>query len=143
MPNSFSGVALSPPSGIAWAMESPALSADKTATATRSRNKIGDAAREFEATLLTKWLEEARHGCGGVPGGEEDEDGDEAEQSQIIDLGLKSLATALTKSGGIGIARVLCQELQVRDRAEPQFQKQDEFTIGSPTTLPKINVKKD
>ena len=122
MPNSFSGVALSQASDIAWAVESPALSAGKIASATGKRNKIGDAAREFEATLLTKWLEAARHGCGGAPGGEEDEDGDEAHQSQIVDLGLKSVATAITKSGGIGIARVICHELQVRDSAEPKFQ---------------------
>jgi peptidoglycan hydrolase FlgJ len=143
VPVSLGGTALSPQLDIALAAESSTLSAAKNGAIAGNRNKIGDAAREFEATLLTKWLEEARHGCGGVPGGDEDEDGDEAQQGEILDLGLKSLATAITKSGGIGIARVLCRELQLRANAETPPANPDGFSIGKVASLTKINPEKD
>ena len=141
MPDSFNGVALSLTSDIAWAADVPAPSAGKINTATGNGNRIDNAAREFEATLLTKWLEDARHACGEAPGDAEDEDGDGEHRNEMIDLGLKSLASAMAKSGGIGIARVLCHELQVRDSAGSPSEDQSKFTVGTHATLPKMNSK--
>jgi Rod binding domain-containing protein len=146
VPDSFSSLTLSSPSDVSWAAESSALAAGKsTATVGRNRNRIDNAAQEFEATLLTKWLEDARHSCGQAPGGDEDEDGDGDgdHRSEMLDLGLKSLASAITKSGGIGIARVLRHELQVRNSAGSVPDGQSKFTVGTLARPPKINLKKD
>ncbi len=96
----------------------PALSR-ATATLARARNlegspdtaKVQQAAREFESILLTQWLEQARQSFAGAPNGDEDDPADPGGE-QMLSLGMQSLATATTKAGGIGIARMLTRHLE-------------------------------
>lgn len=73
--------------------------------------KIQQAAQEFESILLTQWLEQARQSFAVVPGGDEDDPADPGGE-QMLNLGMQSLAAAVTKSGGIGIARMLTRHLE-------------------------------
>jgi len=72
--------------------------------------KIEKAAQEFESILLAQWMEQARESFAGVPG-QQDEEADDAGQTQMLSLGMQSLATAIAKSGGIGIARLISRHL--------------------------------
>jgi len=76
-----------------------------------SPEKIKRSAQEFESILLTQWLEQAREAFASMPGGDED-DNDDPGHSQMMGLGMQALASAVTKSGGIGIARMLEHYLQ-------------------------------
>ena len=143
MPSSFHGVALSPQYDVAWAVESSALSAGKNAAVRGNRGRIENAASEFESTLLTKWLEQARHAFAGAPGGEEEEDGDETGQVEMLDLGMQALATAVTKSGGLGIARVLCRELQGQDTRFTPSLEHPTFATGQSSALAEKKSRKD
>jgi Rod binding domain-containing protein len=73
--------------------------------------KIQKAAQEFESILLTQWLEQARQSFSVAPGGDEDDPADPGGE-QMLSLGTQSLAAAVTKSGGIGIARMLTRHLE-------------------------------
>ena len=73
--------------------------------------KIQQAAQEFESILLTQWLEQARQSFAVVPGSDEDDPTDPGGE-QMLSLGMQSLAAAVTKSGGFGIARMLTRHLE-------------------------------
>lgn len=65
-------------------------------------------AREFEAILLTQWLQAAESSFGSVPGGDEQQDaGDE----QFKSFAVQQLAKSITNSGGLGIAAVVAKAL--------------------------------
>jgi len=72
--------------------------------------KIEKASRDFESILLGHWLEEAQESLASAPGGSDDDDADPA-RFQLQGMGMQSLATAITKSGGIGIAALIRREL--------------------------------
>jgi Rod binding domain-containing protein len=76
-----------------------------------ANGKVEKAAQDFESMLLNQWLQQARESFASVPGGSEDEDGDTS-LSQLQEIGMQALATAVTKSGGIGIAKMLGHQLQ-------------------------------
>ena len=79
--------------------------------------RIEKGAREFESLLLTTWLQQAEQSMATVPGAEDDEDS--GGRDQMVSLGVQSLATALTASGGIGIAGMISRALhQAADKAE-------------------------
>lgn len=70
--------------------------------------QIAHAAAEFESVLLGQWLGSAEKSFATVPGSDEDQDpGGEQMQS----FAMQQLATVLTASGGIGIARIVSQAL--------------------------------
>lgn len=66
-------------------------------------HKVSDASQEFESVLLGQWLQQAEASFGSVPG-EEDEDSD---GSQMKNFAMQHLAQEITKSGGIGIAKIV------------------------------------
>lgn len=72
--------------------------------------KIDKSSRDFEALLLTQWLEKAYQSFGALPGGE---DGDELGSGgqQFQGIAMQGLATAIADSGGIGIARIIAEGL--------------------------------
>lgn len=72
----------------------------------KDRRKIHQAALDFESILLGHWLEQAEQSFGSVPG-EDEEDGDDPGKSDFQAIGMQSLAGAITRSGGIGLARLL------------------------------------
>lgn len=73
--------------------------------------KIEKAAHEFEAMLLSNWLQQAEQSMATVPGADDD-DQDGGGRDQMMSLGVQSLAGALTASGGIGIAGMISKALQ-------------------------------
>jgi Rod binding domain-containing protein len=82
-------------------------------------DRMRRSAQEFESILLSQWLEQAREAFAGVPGGEE-EDSDDPGHDQMWSLGSQSLATAVTKSGGVGIAKLLVGYLEKQHGASNQ-----------------------
>lgn len=77
--------------------------------------KIEKAAHDFEAVLLSHWLEQAEQSFGSVPGadGGENEDGDPG-KDQFQGMAMQALAGSLTKAGGIGIAKMIIRQLERR-----------------------------
>ncbi|HZD31395.1 MAG TPA: hypothetical protein VE779_07015 [Candidatus Angelobacter sp.] len=97
--------------------------------------KTAQAAQEFESILLTQWLEQARQAFAGVPGGDDEEDADPG-AGQMMSLGMHSLATAVTKQGGIGIARLLTHYLDKQASQPKAFSSQGEG-VGAEISAPK------
>lgn len=72
-------------------------------------NKIEKSAKDFEAILLSSWLQQAEESFGSVPGGDDD-DADPA-KDQLQGIAMQSLGNAMTAAGGIGIARMIATNL--------------------------------
>ena len=91
------------------AREQSALHQLQTASGGKSDAKIEKSAREFESMLLSNWLQQAEESMASVPGADDDEDA--GARQQMMSLGVQSLATAMTASGGIGIAKMISKAL--------------------------------
>ncbi len=91
------------------------LRAAQAASASGESAKIAKAGRDFESILLGSWLQGAESSFGSVPGSEEDED---AGGEQLKGIGVQQLATALANSGGIGLGKLIAEQLQ--SGAKPQ-----------------------
>jgi len=90
----------------------------QSASGGKSDTKIEKSAREFESMLLSNWLQQAEQSMASVPGADDDEDAGAREQ--MMSLGVQSLATAMTASGGIGIAKMIAKALHsAADRQQP------------------------
>lgn len=83
--------------GIAWLHRSSMAAAPSPA-----EQKVHEASQEFESVLLGQWLQDAEDSFGSVPGGDED-----ADSSQMKNFAMQHLAQEITKSGGIGIAKIV------------------------------------
>ena len=71
------------------------------------RSKLADAAQQFEAMMLQELLKPMRSG-------EDDLSGEKKEDSSfdtMASFGTESVAKAISKSGGLGIARQIIQQL--------------------------------
>ena len=91
--------------------------------------KIEKAATDFESILLGQWLEEAEQSFGSAPGADPDADQDlDPGHSQFQGLAIQSLAKSLTKSGGIGIAKMIVRQLEATQNK-----------AGSPTAIEPVN----
>jgi Rod binding domain-containing protein len=91
------------------AREQHALQQLQSAPGGQSDTKIEKSAKEFESMLLSNWLQEAEKSMASVPGADDDEDA--GARDQMMSLGVQSLATAMTNSGGIGIAAMIAKAL--------------------------------
>jgi Rod binding domain-containing protein len=78
--------------------------------------KIDKSARDFESLLLSTWLQQAEQSFASVPGGDDDEDAD-AGKEQLQAIAMQSLATSMTASGGIGIAKIIASHLHKAEAA--------------------------
>jgi Rod binding domain-containing protein len=96
---------LTPQIGVQQARETQLLQQMKSASGPDQKEKIEKSAREFEALLLSGWLQQAEQSLATVPGADDDQDADQ--RDQIMSLGAQSLAGALAASGGIGIGAML------------------------------------
>jgi Rod binding domain-containing protein len=100
------------------AREQQALHQVQSAQGGKSDTKIDKSAKEFESMLLSNWLQQAEQSMASVPGAEDDEDA--GARDQMMSLGVQSLATSMTNSGGIGIAAMISKALHsVADRQQP------------------------
>jgi Rod binding domain-containing protein len=106
-----------------------AKSASSTSTASSKEDaKITKAGTDFESILLGSWLQQAENSFGSVPGGDEDSDAD-AGKEQFQGLAMQSLAGSLTKSGGIGIAKMITEHLHTADSKSNKTQAASSATI--------------
>lgn len=79
--------------------------------------KIDKGAKEFEAMLLSSWLQQAEQSMATVPGAEDDEDA--AGREQMMSLGVQSLASSMAASGGIGIGKMIAKAMhKTAEKAE-------------------------
>jgi|SRR5579863_6810163 len=79
--------------------------------------KIEKGAKQFEAMLLSSWLQQAENSFATIPGAEDDENA--AGREQMMSLGVQSLADSLAGSGGIGIAKMIVRAMHERaEKAE-------------------------
>jgi Rod binding domain-containing protein len=78
--------------------------------AATENNKIEKSAKDFEAILLSNWLQQAEQSFGSVPGGDDEDDADPG-KDQLQSMAMQSLGTAMTAAGGIGIARMISTQL--------------------------------
>lgn len=70
--------------------------------------KIEKGSQQFEAILVGTWLKEAEQSFGSVPGGDDDLD---AGGEQMMSLGIQSLSTSLSASGGLGIGLMISKAM--------------------------------
>ncbi|MGA2570222.1 MAG: hypothetical protein ABSF23_06850 [Terracidiphilus sp.] len=96
-------------SSLLQSREESALRQIQQAQGSNEDGKIEKSAKEFEAMLLGTWLQQAEQSMATVPGAEDDEDAGNREQ--MMSLGVQSLATSLSASGGIGIAAMIVKAL--------------------------------
>jgi Rod binding domain-containing protein len=94
--------------------------------------KLAKAAQEFEAILLTSWLEKMNQG---FVGSEESQD---PAHDTVSSLGTQAIASALAARGGIGIAHMLLRQLQP---AKPVATEGSVSTISPPADAGKPSGK--
>jgi Rod binding domain-containing protein len=73
-------------------------------------SKIDKSAQDFESMLLSSWLQGASDSFGKAPGSEDGEDLDSGKE-QYQSFAMQQLGTAMTKSGGIGIGKMISEHL--------------------------------
>jgi Rod binding domain-containing protein len=79
-----------------------------------SSAKIQKSAREFEAVLLSHWLEQAEQSFASVPGSDQDGDADPG-KDQFHAIAMQAVGSALTGGhGGLGIASMVAKHLEAR-----------------------------
>lgn len=94
-----------------FARSSKAIDALRGAqTAAGKSDKIEKSARDFESLLLGNWLEDAEKSFAAVPGTDPDQESDST-RDQFLSIACESLAQGLARSGGLGIAKMICQGL--------------------------------
>ena len=86
--------------------------------------KIEKAGKDFESILLGSWLQQAENSFASVPGGNEDDDGTSG-KDQFQGIAMQALAGSLTKSGGIGIAKMITQHLHATVPSEKVPEKSE------------------
>lgn len=105
-------------SSLLESRENSALRQLQSAQGTSEDGKIEKGAKEFEAMLLGTWLQQAEQSMAIVPGADDDDE-DGSGQEQMMSLGVQSLATSLSASGGIGIAAMIAKSLHsTADKAQ-------------------------
>jgi len=76
--------------------------------------KIQNSAREFEAVLLSHWLEQAEQSFASVPGSDQDPDADPG-RDQFHAIAMQAVGSALTGGhGGLGIAAMVAKHLEAQ-----------------------------
>lgn len=86
-----------------------------TAEGAASSPKLSKVAQEFEAILLSSWLEKLQASFTGI------DDGSDPAHETLASMGTQAIASALAARGGIGVAKILVQHLikAAADRADP------------------------
>lgn len=99
--------------GLTSALDPQAIERARSAKLDPDKSKIDKTAKEFESLLLGHWLEQAQQAFASVPGADDEsgEEGSDPGKSQFQSLGMQSLAQSITKSGGLGIAKMISKQL--------------------------------
>lgn len=80
----------------------------KSPVSAKDDAKIEKGAKEFESILVGTWLQQAEQSFATLPGAEEDQD---PGKDQMMSLGVQTLSTSLTASGGLGIAKMIAKAM--------------------------------
>jgi flagellar protein FlgJ len=80
--------------------------------------KLVDAAQQFEATMLQELLKPMQHGQSSW--GDEEKNDDSASNT-MSSLGTESIAKAISKGGGFGIARSLVKQVTQEDQRQSEM----------------------
>jgi len=108
---SSNGIIL-PPVSISDLRSSEA--ADKMKVTQSGKAKIEKSAKDFEAVLLSHWLDEAQQSFASVPGSDTENE-DDLGRSQFNSMAMQSLGTALSGGrGGLGIAAMVARHLEAK-----------------------------
>ncbi len=119
MATSMSTASLSSQTSLLQSTEDRMLHQLKSQPTSKDDAKIEKGAKDFEAMLLTTWMQQAEQSLATVPGAEDDEDA--AGREQMMSLGVQSVATSLAANGGIGIARMIAKAMHsVAEKADTQ-----------------------
>ncbi len=98
-----------------------AQAADKLKNPEASKAKIEKSAKDFEAVLMSHWLEQAEKSFATVPGGDSDTDPSSG-HDQFQSIAMQAVATAMSgHAGGLGIARMVAKNLEARHKAQPEI----------------------
>ena len=115
---------VAPPVSLTDARGTKAAEKLKNSASGGNSATIQKSAREFEAVLLSHWLEQAEHSFATVPGGDKDEDGDPG-RDQFTSMAMQAVATALSGNrGGLGIASMVAKHLEAQTAKKEQDDKQ-------------------
>lgn len=88
-------------------------------TSDASKSKIQKSAKEFEAVLMSHWLEQAEQSFATVPGGDPDADPSSG-HDQFQSIAMQAVAGALSGNrGGLGIASMVAKHLEATHKAPP------------------------
>lgn len=77
---------------------------------TTDKEKIEKSARDFESILIGQWLDQAEKSFATVPGSDPDQT--DPGHDQLQGIATQSLAQAMSKSGGLGIAAMIAKGLE-------------------------------
>jgi Rod binding domain-containing protein len=125
---------VTPPVSLTDARGTKAAATLKNSASAGNTDKIQKSAREFEAVLLSHWLEQAEHSFATVPGGDKDE-ADDPGRDQFTSVAMQAVGTAMSgKRGGLGIAAMVARSL------EAKAAKQDQDKTLKTSSLPDSTV---
>lgn len=93
------------------------LSSTPVVRSESKQQRLSEAAKEFEGVLLNQWLHEAESTFGAAPGGTDYD----ADDDQMKSFATQQLATQFAARGGIGIGRLVQQQLE-RSGSDPAAQ---------------------
>ena len=122
---------LSTPSIPLNARRVQASSAASSEPGSKDDAKIEKAGKDFESILLGTWLQQAENSFATVPGGDGEDDQD-AGKDQFQGIAMQALAGSLTKSGGIGIAKMITQHLHSSSDSEKAESRVKTTSIATP-----------
>jgi Rod binding domain-containing protein len=127
--------AMSAQTGLQQSREMQLLQQVNSASSAKDDAKIDKGAQQFEAMLLSNWLQQAEQSFATVPGAEDDEDA--AGREQMMSLGVQSLAESMAASGGIGIAKMIARAMHATaEKAEVAAKAAEPGQGNDPAKIP-------
>jgi Rod binding domain-containing protein len=96
---------------VQQARESQMLEQLNSAKSVDEDAKIEKGSKQFEAMLLSSWLQKAEESFATVPGADDDDE-DASGREQMMSLGVQSLADSMAASGGIGIGAMIAKAMR-------------------------------
>jgi Rod binding domain-containing protein len=103
-----------------------AVSQSRFSEDVRTRAKLTDAAQQFEGMLLQEMLKPLRSGKeDGMGTGEEDSD---SGTDTINSFGVEAVAKAISRSGGLGIARQVLEQVTGEQKRVESHKSRESFS---------------
>jgi len=86
----------------------------KNTPAAEKAGKIQKSSKQFEAVLLSHWLEQAEKSFATVPGGDQDPNADPG-RDQYLSIAMQAVAAGMSGTrGGLGIATMVAKHLEAQ-----------------------------